>query len=509
MNFDDLSELSINDLWERLNETEMAEKADTALVLSRRLLEQRSYTDSVAVCEQAVQIGEQLQDSRVQGEAWFRVGICSYALDRYEESAEAYLKSVPFYLSESDENSAANAIRHAVDGLEKQSKYEEVVRICEEGETYAQISEHEHLLAELLAARASALIELERYTEALAVLESVRKLWKEHHAVHRIIATDMQRGDCYDALEDNERALAVFKDAYELALAADSRKMIVYQGLRLAKAYDMADDFAPAERVLTRAYEVAAHHDDFAAMGSCNAWMSNIYRQTERPELAYETALKALTLFDSVDTFEGFDQTVAAAVLVPIAREQLDWLNVERAAKLMLSYHFSVGADYTDATEMAIAALDMFEAQSMLGTFTSIDEAHSELIELGFNAATAEQQVTIGHRRVALELEALVQSESWADVIDRAPSMLGAVAAEPLTDLHGRMYVALSKAQKAQGQPSAATLALAASVYFSLNRYEVALELQDEVVSTAVAELTALRDAYSSDLPDKARDLLV
>ena len=252
MDHDDFDELSINELWERFNSTLTMEKLDVALTLSRRLLDQQSFVESVVVSEQVVQLAQELNDPRIQGEGWFRVGICCFALERWNESADAYLKSVPFFLGESDETTAANAIRHAVDGLNQLGQYEEIVRICKDGASYAEMANNDHLLGELLSSHASALIELDREAEAIAILESARIVWRRHEQVARVIDTDARLSECFEAKGEDEKAYALMKSAYELAVSTDSKKMIAHQGLRMGRAHTIHDNFEAAEAVLDR-----------------------------------------------------------------------------------------------------------------------------------------------------------------------------------------------------------------------------------------------------------------
>lgn len=493
MDYEELAELSIRDLWERLNETQHMEKADTALVLSSRLLDQRSYAESVAVSEQAVKIGEQLQDSRVQGEAWTRVGICCYFLEQYSESVDAYMRSVPFLLSESDESSAANAIRHAIDGLMQLEKYEEAVRVAKEGQTYAEMANNDHLLAELLSAHANALVASDLQIEAIPVYESARAVWKRHQQVHRVIDTDAMLALCHEALGDSDMALSLLKNSYELAVAADRRKMIVVQGLRLGRMYDLCDEFAPAEEVLDNVWAVASRHEDFSAMASAKAWLANNYRQTERQDLAYETAKAAIMIFDSIDETSDFDYVVAAAVVHPIAVERQDHEWVIRSATGMLDFGRANDWPEVDGVQAADAYLNQLESLAELGRGDELAAAFGDQ-EAYERAVGLEGEVERGRRLRLAAAEVALHQHDWRVAIDLVLSRMPELEDMEYRAPDARAYEILATAQSQLGLPEAAeSLAMAHALYFRFSRYDKALELQDQAIQAGMTKLRAQR----------------
>lgn len=501
MDYDDLCGLSIKDLWERLNETQHMEKADTALALSRRLMDQRSYAESVAVSEQAAELGAQLKDSRVQAEALQRVGTCCYYLEQYPESVDAYLRAVPFWLSESDEAGAANAIRHAIDGLMQLENFAEVIRIAQEGQAYAEIANDDHLLAELLSARGHALSLAEQYMEALSVFEAARTVWKRHQQVIRVIDCDAMLSKCHSALGDEETALSLIKNAYELAVASEQKKMMVIQGICLGRIYDMAEQLPPAEEVLNAVLPIAARHEDFSALGSIKAWLANNYRQTERIDLALETGKASMMLFESINETDEFDYVVAAAVVHPIAVEREDHEWVVRSADALLAYGAANDWPREGANEAAFAYVTKLESLAALGR-------GEELIEsLTDQSAYLGGQGLDGHvertRRMLLcRAEAALFSQDWLEAIHLVMQHMPEMHSMEFQLADARAYEILATAQEALELPAAAEhLAMAHALYFRFSRYDKALELQDLAISSGMARLRSrrLKEIVESD----------
>jgi tetratricopeptide (TPR) repeat protein len=447
----------------------------------------------VAVSEQAVQIGEQLQDSRVQGEAWTRVGICCFFLEQFSESVDAYMRSVPFLLSESDESSAANSIRHAIDGLMQLDNYEEAVRVAKEGQTYAEMANNDHLLAELLSAHANALVASDLHIEAIPVYESAREVWKRHQQVHRVIDTDAMLAHCHELLGDTNMALVLMKNSYELAVAADRRKMIVVQGLRLGRLHDLRDEFAPAEEVLDNVWAVASRHEDFSSMASAKAWLANNYRQTERLDLAYETAKAAMMIFDSIGETLDFDYVVATAVAHPIAVERQDHEWIVRSATGMLDYGCENGWPDVDAIQAADAYLSKLESLAELGrgedlVATFEDQAPYE------NAVGLEGDADRVRRMRMAAAEVAWHHKDFLAVIDLVNSRMPELENMEHRACDARAYELLAKAQaELQMAEAAENLAMAHALYFRFSRYVKALELQEAAVAAGMAKLRARR----------------
>lgn len=486
MDQEDFAELSINELWDRLNSTMTMEKLDVAMTLSRRLLDQQSFAESVAVSEQVVQLGEQLNDPRVQGEGWFRVGICSFALERWDESADAYLKSVPFFLGESDEGTAANAIRHAVDGLIQLDQHEEIVRICKDGAQYAEMANNDHLLGDLLHLHASALIQLNREAEAVAILESARIVWRRHEQVSRVIDTDARMAECLEALGEHDKSYALLKSAYELALSTDNKKMIAHQGLRMGRAHTIHDDFAAAETVLLRSIDLAARHDDWRIAAQGKAWLATSYRQSGRTSEAFEMATAAIRLFDAINLSDLYECVFAAGeVQLTAPRDEAAWLI--RSSDILIQTFIEDGRPQEHSLEIALAQVTKWECQIQLGEFQEIPTDACQLVTP--QCAEDDPEFLSWQSRVTMvQLEALALADKWEELRDRAKLLAVTGVIERYTTRDARLYYLLAKAQKHLGEPSATSLAMASAIYDAVGEQELSVQLREEAVHSGLRE---------------------
>lgn len=261
-NDDEVNEEIITEemLWERIPETQGADRAGTYYELSARIYARGQYDEALALAETARDIYSELGAAApVEGlaQAYSAIGYNLNQLKRMSEAATAMSKAVELLRV----NKSPMALELACTLGEwwfGSKEYQKTIDCMEE-------CAREHLIDgnELGAATDFHLIgcayrELKKYKEAIEAFEEARSYFKNAKEVIHVARCDQKIAHCYVELGDAERALTFAQKAVDVFTTAHDQRRLTYASFELGKAQVLSGDVEEGLSTLERVLDIAA-----------------------------------------------------------------------------------------------------------------------------------------------------------------------------------------------------------------------------------------------------------
>jgi tetratricopeptide (TPR) repeat protein len=261
-NDDEVNEEIITEemLWERIPETQGADRAGTYYELSARIYARGQYDEALALAETARDIYSELGAAApVEGlaQAYSAIGYNLNQLKRMSEAATAMSKAVELLRV----NKSPMALELACTLGEwwfGSKEYQKTIDCMEE-------CAREHLIDgnELGAATDFHLIgcayrELKKYKEAIEAFEEARSYFKNAKEVIHVARCDQKIAHCYVELGDSERALTFAQKAVDVFTTAHDQRRLTYASFELGKAQVLSGDVEEGLSTLERVLDIAA-----------------------------------------------------------------------------------------------------------------------------------------------------------------------------------------------------------------------------------------------------------
>ncbi|NDE72218.1 MAG: tetratricopeptide repeat protein, partial [Actinobacteria bacterium] len=247
-------------LWERIPETEGADRASTYYELSARIYARGQYDEALALAETARDIYSELGSAApTEGlaQAYSAIGYNLNQLKRMSEAATAMSKAVELLR----ENKSPMALELACTLGEwwfNSKEYEKTIECMEE-------CAREHLIDgnELGAATDFHLIgcayrELKKYREALEAFEEARGYFKRAKEVIHVARCDQKIAHCFVELGDAEKALGAAQKAVDVFTTAHDQRRLTYASFELGKAQVLSGEVEEGLATLERVLDIAA-----------------------------------------------------------------------------------------------------------------------------------------------------------------------------------------------------------------------------------------------------------
>jgi len=247
-------------LWERIPETQGADRAGTYYELSARIYARGQYDEALALAETARDIYSELGAAApVEGlaQAYSAIGYNLNQLKRMSEAATAMSKAVELLRV----NKSPMALELACTLGEwwfGSKEYQKTIDCMEE-------CAREHLIDgnELGAATDFHLIgcayrELKKYKEAIEAFEEARIYFKNAKEVIHVARCDQKIAHCYVELGDAERALTFAQKAVDVFTTAHDQRRLTYASFELGKAQVLSGDVEEGLSTLERVLDIAA-----------------------------------------------------------------------------------------------------------------------------------------------------------------------------------------------------------------------------------------------------------
>ena len=247
-------------LWERIPETQGADRAGTYYELSARIYARGQYDEALALAETARDIYSELGAAApVEGlaQAYSAIGYNLNQLKRMSEAATAMSKAVELLRV----NKSPMALELACTLGEwwfGSKEYQKTIDCMEE-------CAREHLIDgnELGAATDFHLIgcayrELKKYKEAIEAFEEARSYFKNAKEVIHVARCDQKIAHCYVEIGDAERALTFAQKAVDVFTTAHDQRRLTYASFELGKAQVLSGDVEEGLSTLERVLDIAA-----------------------------------------------------------------------------------------------------------------------------------------------------------------------------------------------------------------------------------------------------------
>ena len=279
-------------LWERIPETQGADRASTYYELSARIYARGQYDEALALAETARDIYSELGTAApTEGlaQAYSAIGYNLNQLKRMSEAATAMSKAVELLR----ENKSPMALELACTLGEwwfNSKEYQKTIDCMEE-------CAREHLIDgnELGAATDFHLIgcaqrELKKYREALEAFEEARGYFKQAKEVIHAARCDQKIAHCYVELGDAEKALISAQKAVDVFTTAHDQRRLTYASFELGKAQVLSGEVEEGLATLERVLDIAAdaENKDFDFIVAIERRIATILHAQGRSDEALE-----------------------------------------------------------------------------------------------------------------------------------------------------------------------------------------------------------------------------
>lgn len=279
-------------LWERIPETQGADRASTYYELSARIYARGQYDEALALAETARDIYSELGSAApTEGlaQAYSAIGYNLNQLKRMSEAATAMSKAVELLR----ENKSPMALELACtlgDWWFNSKEYQKTIDCMEE-------CAREHLIDgnELGAATDFHLIgcaqrELKKYREALEAFEEAREYFKQAKEVIHVARCDQKIAHCYVELGDAEKALLSAQKAVDVFTTAHDQRRLTYASFELGKAQVLSGEVEEGLATLERVLDIAAdaENKDFDFIVAIERRIATILHAQGRSDEALE-----------------------------------------------------------------------------------------------------------------------------------------------------------------------------------------------------------------------------
>ena len=292
-------------LWERIPETQGADRASTYYELSARIYARGQYDEALALAETARDIYAELGAAAPKeglAQAYSAIGYNLNQLKRMNEATSAMSKAVELLR----ENKSPMALELACtlgEWLFNAKEFDQTIKCMEE-------CAREHLVDgnELGAASDFYLIgssnrELKRYREALETFNEARGYFKQAREVIHVARCDRELAHCYVELGDADLALSSAQKAVDVFTTAHDQRRLTYASFELGKAQilngEVDEGLSTLERVLDTAAE--AEQKDFEFIVSIERRIASVLHTLGRSEEAVEIERRINSIAEILD----------------------------------------------------------------------------------------------------------------------------------------------------------------------------------------------------------------
>ena len=279
-------------LWERIPETEGADRASTYYELSARIYARGQYDEALALAETARDIYAELGAAAPReglAQAYSAIGYNLNQLKRMSEAASAMSKAVELLR----ENKSPVALELACTLGEwwfSSKEYRKTIECMEE-------CAREHLIDgnELGAASDFYLIgcayrELKEFNSALESFEEARSYFKKGHEVIQVARCDQKIAHCKIELGDSEGALIAAQKGVDVFTTAHDQRRLTYASFELGRAQILSGEVELGLSTLERVLDIAADAEprDFEFIVAIEQRIADVLHATGRSEEAIE-----------------------------------------------------------------------------------------------------------------------------------------------------------------------------------------------------------------------------
>jgi len=279
-------------LWEKVRSAEGEEKAEALIQLSYYSSHRGAYQDSLALCETARDIYENLGPVRNEAtlaHIYFGIGFSLRQLKRSRDAAFALGRSASIYQSMgSDEvlqvrNDEGDMWFEAGDFQRSFEAYRNAIE-------FPSLESSNQIMAKNYADAGTALEKLKRWEDALGYFENARKIYKSLKMLESIAHCDEEISLCYFKLDLGQKALDHAQRALDFAVTARDDYHLMWSYARMGLAYKLLENFEESLKFFELAKSMMVHHETppWAALIKLEKQVASIYEREGKTKEAEE-----------------------------------------------------------------------------------------------------------------------------------------------------------------------------------------------------------------------------
>lgn len=247
-------------LWERIPETQGADRASTYYELSARIYARGQYDEALALAETARDIYAELGAAAPReglAQAYSAIGYNLNQLKRMSEAASAMSKAVELLR----ENKSPMALELACTLGEwwfSSKEYRKTIECMEECAREHLVDGNELGAANDFYLMGCAFRELKEHKEAIETFLEARDYFKKAHEVIQVARCDQKLAHCFVEITDAEQALHYAQKAVDVFATAHDQRRMTYASFELGRAQLLNGEIEEGLSTLERVLDIAA-----------------------------------------------------------------------------------------------------------------------------------------------------------------------------------------------------------------------------------------------------------
>jgi len=249
------------ELWQRIPNTQGTERAETFVALSHIAYDRGDHKASLALCESAREIYEQLgaeTSTSALMHVYEGISWSLRKLDRDEEAAELALRAVDL-LKEDNPLDAADMMRDAGRFYFAAGKYEKSLQCHQNAIAEVDPNTTDFIMGIDSYNCGFALIRLERYADSLPLMLAARNYLKKAKEPEKVYYCDEYLAVSYIELKNGVEATTHAQKCLDFAQSAQNEALETWARYRLGCAKVLLGEFDEAEDLLRQALATNVH----------------------------------------------------------------------------------------------------------------------------------------------------------------------------------------------------------------------------------------------------------
>ena len=252
------------ELWQRIPNTQGTERAETFVALSHLAYDRGDHKASLALCESAREIYEQLgaeTSTSALMHVYEGISWSLRKLDRDEEAAELALRAVDL-LKEDSPTDAADMMRDAGRLYFAAGKYEKSLQCHQNAIAEVDPDTTDFTMGIDSYNCGFALVKMEKYAESLTYMSAARNYLKKAKEPEKVYYCDEYLAVAYIELKNGVEATTHAQKCLDFAQSAQNEPLETWARYRLGCAKVLLGEFDEAEDHLRHALRTNVHSRD-------------------------------------------------------------------------------------------------------------------------------------------------------------------------------------------------------------------------------------------------------
>ena len=298
MDTPDLDQISDNQLWSMLQDSEGESRLEVIHELLNRAESKYEHQQASELAEQASQLAEKyLPNLRVENYR-YRQGVSLWRADKYDVAIDAFKIGVSKYAGEDSRVELSKNYWGIADCSYNLGNYDEAMLFAELSVEAAIASESFNIAGLSKFIKGKSLYMLDREREAIEVCLEARSFRRKESNTVAVLEIDDYIATIYRYLGEYEEAAILLRNCLTLANATSSN--CAYANFRLGLVLVDLGSFEEAREHLIVARDLYQKEDDLNWLADCDMTLSRTFVGYENVDTALRYARSATSLWDAL-----------------------------------------------------------------------------------------------------------------------------------------------------------------------------------------------------------------